>query len=70
MEKGQQCEIAKEAYREQLTKTNNSQTLHYSTSFPQLNDVSQNFHSGVGCSKLVQSRLFMSFQNFRKYNFC
>ena len=41
MEKGQQSETAKEAYREQLTKTNNSQTLHYSTSFPQLNDVSK-----------------------------
>lgn len=39
MEKGQQCENAKEAYRDQLTKTNNSQTLHYSTNFPQLSDV-------------------------------
>ncbi|XP_046845264.1 formin-binding protein 1-like [Xenia sp. Carnegie-2017] len=41
MEKGQQCENAKEAYRDQLTKTNNSQTLHYSTNFPQLSDVLQ-----------------------------
>lgn len=41
MEKGQQCENAKEAYRDQLAKTNTSQTLHYSTSFPQLNDVSK-----------------------------
>ena len=43
MEKGQQSENAKEAYREQLTKTNNSQTLHYSTNFPQLNDVSKKY---------------------------
>ena len=40
MEKGQQCETAKEAYRDQLTKTNNGQTLHYTTNFPQLSDVS------------------------------
>lgn len=39
MEKGQQCEVAKEAYRDQLNKTNNSQTLHYTTNFPQINDV-------------------------------
>jgi hypothetical protein len=41
MEKGQQCESAKEAYRDQLNKTNNGQTLHYTTNFPQLNDVSE-----------------------------
>ena len=44
VDKGQQCESAKEAYREQLTKTNNGQTLHYSTNFPQLNDVSKIFY--------------------------
>ena len=41
VDKGQQCESAKEAYREQLTKTNNGQTLHYTTNFPQLTDVSK-----------------------------
>jgi len=43
MEKGQAAEKAKEEYRSQLDKTNNKQTLHYTSEMPAVFNVSSIF---------------------------
>lgn len=40
MEKGQAADKAKEEYRSQLDKTNNKQTLHYTSEMPAVFNVS------------------------------